>query len=71
MIVQRLVLHQNGVEFRQQLNGAIRTSVTVPYDDVQRRLKFITYIHTHRDKATPRARFPSLKLLVTKDFKLI
>ena len=41
-------LHQNGVEFRQQFNGAIRTTVTAPYNDVQRRLRFVTYIHTYR-----------------------
>ena len=28
-------LHQNGVEFRQQFNGAIRTSLTTPYDNVR------------------------------------
>ena len=32
----KLVLHQNGVEFRQQLNGAIRTSLTATYGDVRR-----------------------------------
>ena len=42
-VIQRLALHQNGVEFRQQFNGAIRTA---PNDDVRRRLKFVTYIHT-------------------------
>ena len=36
-IVQRLALHQNGVEFRQQFYGAIRTSLTALYDDVRRR----------------------------------
>ena len=30
LIVQRLALHQNGVEFRQQFNGAIRTSLSAP-----------------------------------------
>ena len=36
-IVQKLVLHKNGVEFRQQLNGAICTSLATPFDDVARR----------------------------------
>ena len=36
-IVQKLVLHKNGVEFCQQFNGAIRTSLTATYDYVQRR----------------------------------
>ena len=36
MIVQKLALHENGVEFRQQFNGAIRTSLTASYDDVRR-----------------------------------
>ena len=27
----------------QQFNGAIRTSQTAPYDDVQRRQKLVTY----------------------------
>ena len=35
--VQRLALHQNAVEFRQQFNGAIRTSLFATYDDVRRR----------------------------------
>ena len=66
-IAQRLTLHKNGVEFCQQFNGAIRTSLTALYDDVRRHLKFVTDIHTHththrhRDKATHRARLPSLK----------
>ena len=34
LIVHRLALHQNGVEFLQQFNGAIRTSLTAMYDDV-------------------------------------
>ena len=37
-MVQRLALHQNGVEFRQQFNGAIITSLTALYDDVRRHL---------------------------------
>ena len=36
-IVQRLALRKNGVEFRQQFNGAICTSQATPYDDVRRR----------------------------------
>ena len=37
LIVQRQALHQNGVEFRQQFNGAIKTSLTALYNDVRRR----------------------------------
>ena len=44
LIVQKLALHQNGVEFRQQFNGAIRTSLTAPYDDVRRRTRLKTLI---------------------------
>ena len=44
LIVQKLALHQNGVEFRQQFNGAIRTSLTAPYNDVQRRTRLKTLI---------------------------
>ena len=33
---QRLALHQNGVEFCQQFNGSIRTSLTATYDEVRR-----------------------------------
>ena len=29
LIVQKLALHQNGLEFRQQFNGAVRISLTV------------------------------------------
>ena len=36
-IVQKLALHKNGVEFRQQSNGDICTSHATPYDDVRRR----------------------------------
>ena len=36
-IVEKLALHKNGVEFRQQFNGAICTSLATPYDDVRRR----------------------------------
>ena len=35
LIVQKLTLHQNGVEFHQQFNGAIRTSLSAPYDNVR------------------------------------
>ena len=34
---QRLALHQNGVEFRQQLIGAIRTSLSTSHNVLQRR----------------------------------
>ena len=36
--VQKLVLHQNGVEFHQQFNGAIGASLTALalYDDARR-----------------------------------
>ena len=37
LLVQRLDLHQNGVEFCQQFNGAIRSSLTAPYNGVQGR----------------------------------
>ena len=36
-IVQKLPLHENGVEFHQQFNGTMRTSLTAPYADVRRR----------------------------------
>ena len=36
-VVQKAAAPKNGVEFRQQFNGAIRTSLTAPYDDVRRR----------------------------------
>ena len=35
LIVQRLALHQNGVEFCEQFNGAIRTSLAAPYDNLR------------------------------------
>ena len=44
LIVQRLALHENGVEFRQQFNGAIRTSLSAPYDNVQRCARLKTFI---------------------------
>ena len=44
LIVQKLALHQNGVEFRQQFNGAIRTSLTAPHDDGRRRAILKTLI---------------------------
>ena len=37
LILQRLALHQNGVEFRQNSIGAIICSVATSYDDVRRR----------------------------------
>ena len=36
-IVQKLALHKNGVEFRQQSNGAICMSLVTPYDNLRRR----------------------------------
>ena len=36
-IIQKQALHKNGVEFRQQFNGAIFTSLATLYDDVRRR----------------------------------
>ena len=33
---------ENGVEFCQQFNGAIRTSLTAPYDHVGCRQKFVS-----------------------------
>ena len=53
LIVQRLALHQNVIEFHQQFNGAIRASLTALYDDVRRRatspknLLPETHTHTH------------------------
>ena len=44
LIVQRLALHQNGVEFRQQFNGAIRTSLSAPYDNIRCRARLRTFI---------------------------
>ena len=44
LIVQKLALYQNGVEFRQQCNGAIRTSLTAPHDDRRRRAILKTLI---------------------------
>ena len=35
LIIQKLDLHQNGVEFCQQFNGAIRTSLTTQFNGVQ------------------------------------
>ena len=54
----------NGVEFRQQFNGAI--SLTAPYYDARKCVTSpkICYTHTdiHSDKATHRARLPSIKI---------
>ena len=44
LIVQRLALHQNGVEFRQQFNDSIRTSLSAPYDNVRCRARLRTFI---------------------------
>ena len=49
--LQKLALHQNGVEFRQQFNGAIRSSLAALYDDVQ---CLATNTYRHRDKSTMR-----------------
>ena len=57
MICSRILnFDQNGVEFRQQINGAIRTSLTALNDDEQRRAtsprnflqKFVTDTVTKR-----------------------
>ena len=62
---QRLAFHQNGVEFRQKFNGAIRMCRNITKNLV--RTYIHTYIHTymdiHRDKATHRARLPRLPSL--------
>ena len=45
-------MHQNGVESRQQFNGAVRTSlVTTPYDGVQCRATLPENL-LHRDGHT-------------------
>ena len=44
LIVQKLALHQNGVKFRQQFNGAIRSSLSAPYNDVRRHASLKTLI---------------------------
>ena len=36
IIVQKLTLHKNGVEFRQLFSGNIRTSLTAPKNHVRR-----------------------------------
>ena len=49
-VVQKLALHQNGVEFRQQSIGDIRISLATLSDVVQRHAtesKFLVYIPTH------------------------
>ena len=38
LIVQRQALHQNGVEFCEHFNDAIRTSLTAPHNDIRRRM---------------------------------
>ena len=50
IVVQKLALHQNGVEFRQQPIGDIRISLAASYNVVRRRAtqsKFLVYILTH------------------------
>ena len=42
--VQKLDLHQNGVKFRQPFNGAIRSSLSAPYNDVRRHASLKTLI---------------------------
>ena len=51
-VVQKLALHQNGVEFRQQSIGDIRSSVATLYDVVRRRATSrdrmkVFSLHTH------------------------
>ena len=51
-VVQKLALHQNGVEFRQQSIGNIRISPATSKDVVRRRTMLlenwlITHTHTH------------------------
>ena len=53
-VVQKLALHQNGVEFRQQSIGAIRASQPTSKDVVRRRALLVenwlithTYIQYH------------------------
>ena len=51
-VVQKLALHQNGVEFRQQSIGNIRISPATSCDVVRRRTMLlenllITHTHTH------------------------
>ena len=51
LVVQKLALHQNGVEFRQQSIGDIKSNVATLYDIVRRRAtesKFSVYIRTHK-----------------------
>ena len=59
-IVQKLALHENTVEFRQQFNSAIRTSLSAPNDGVHRR-KIDLYSRTHAltNEVNPRARYLS------------
>ena len=47
LIVKRLALHQNGVEFCQQLNNAIRTNLTAAYNDIQRCMTSHLVYHRH------------------------
>ena len=49
LIVQKLTLHQNGVEFHQQFNGAIRSSLSASYNDERRtRLKNLIFFFLGR-----------------------
>ena len=50
LVVQRMALHQNGVEFSQQSIGDIRISLATLYDVMRRRVReseFLVYIPTH------------------------
>ena len=47
-------LHQNGVEFRQQFNSAIRTSPTASYDNVRRCATLPEICYRLADKLTKR-----------------
>ena len=58
LIVQRLALHQNWVEFCKLFNDAIRTSLTTLYDDVQRRTTSPkNLLHRDRDSQGHRENF--------------
>ena len=53
VLSQADALTKNGVEFCQQFNGAIRTSLTAPYDIARRRLNI--YYTAGRQAGTPAA----------------
>ena len=57
LMVQRLVFHQNRVEFRQQFSDAIRTSLTATYNDIKRR--------TGRQAGWGQTKTPQATLLTT------